>query len=385
MEVYVLDEAFRRVEVVDRFESLIWTDRYLELGDFELNLPSTSAFRSLLTNDTRLAINTSKKVMEIENVLDKTDSEGRKLLNITGRSLEKVLDDRVGMWGLTPGATWALTNTPGGLMRWIFQRICKDGALDIADKLPYYTDGTLYPADTIAEPVEQISVDLPVDTVLNQITKIGQEYGIGFRLYRGLDTSKIYFNVYTGSDRTTSQTSLPPVIFSEDLDNLSNVSQLTSTEEHKNVAYVFAPNGVLKVYADDVDPNAASFSRRILKVDASDIELPAGTALTAALTQRGKEALATHRVVHAMDGELMRNTAYRYEQDYFLGDLVEMRSEDGSTNRMRVTENIQVDDREGERSYPTLSLDLFVTPGAWFSWDANQTWDTVGEIYWDQA
>ena len=36
MEIYVLNTNFESVAVVDEFESLIWTDRYDEAGDFEL-------------------------------------------------------------------------------------------------------------------------------------------------------------------------------------------------------------------------------------------------------------------------------------------------------------------------------------------------------------
>ena len=36
MEVYVLNTNFESVAVIDEFESLIWTDRYDEAGDFEL-------------------------------------------------------------------------------------------------------------------------------------------------------------------------------------------------------------------------------------------------------------------------------------------------------------------------------------------------------------
>ena len=36
MEVWILDTDFSSVSVLDTFESLIWTDRYREYGDFEI-------------------------------------------------------------------------------------------------------------------------------------------------------------------------------------------------------------------------------------------------------------------------------------------------------------------------------------------------------------
>jgi hypothetical protein len=54
--------------------------------------------------------------------------------------------------------------------------------------------------------------------------------------------------------------------------------------------------------------------------------------------------------------------------------MVEQRNTDGVTNKMRVTEQIFVNDKEGERSYPTLSLFQFINTGSWLSWEQNQVW-----------
>ena len=78
------------------------------------------------------------------------------------------------------------------------------------------------------------------------------------------------------------------------------------------------------------------------------------------------------------------NSPYPYEIAYQLGYLIEMRNIDGITNQMRVQEQIFVSDAAGERAYPTLAIDRFITPGSWFAWDFNQVWqDTDGT--WDEA
>jgi hypothetical protein len=124
----------------------------------------------------------------------------------------------------------------------------------------------------------------------------------------------------------------------------------------------------------DVPPDTAGFDRRVLTVDASDITLSAGTALDAALLQRGKEELAKTRAFQAFDGEINTNSQYKYQVDYWLGDLVEMRNVDGVANQMRVTEQIFVSDKEGDRSYPTLTVNQFINTGSWLSWESNQQW-----------
>jgi hypothetical protein len=41
---------------------------------------------------------------------------------------------------------------------------------------------------------------------------------------------------------------------------------------------------------------------------------------------------------------------------------------------MRVTEQIFVSDSQGERSYPTLTVNTFITTGSWLSWMNNKVW-----------
>ena len=389
MEVYVLDDQLRRITVIDRYESCIWTERYSASGDFQLVIHSTQQSRGQLPKGTRLAINGSTRVMTVENVENKDDSEGRSLLTVTGRSLEATeLETRAArrnMNGTDSDPNFVLaTNTPVNVLNSLFNYIMVTGALDVADKLPFYTSGNLYPANTIAAPDQPVTLSFPPMSLYQAIKETCEAYGLGFRLYRGPDTSKLYFNIYTGDDRTSTQTTLPAVIFSPDLENLTNASEFSSIEAYKNVALVVAKFGSGWVYADDIAATATGFDRKVVIIDASDIDTPAGAALDEEIQQRGKEELSKYKAIQAIDGELPANSKYRYGVDYQLGDLVEMRNDDGLTNRMRVTEQIFVDDAQGERSYPTLAVDVFITPGTWYAWDANGVWDTAIGTWDDQ-
>lgn len=378
MEVYILDSLLRRTAVVDRFESMIWTERYSSVGDFQLVIHSTNESRAQFAPGTRLAINESDRVMTVETVENKDDSEGRSLLTVKGTSLEAVLMDRVAraaLDNLTTTPKWIITGTPDYILNYIFEQICYLGVLDPGDVIPFLMQGTTYPTENIPFPDDIITVSLDPDSVYKVTKDLADVYNLGFRLYRNLDTSTLYYDIYTGNDRTSSQSVLPPVVFAPELDNLSNTSELTSTAQYKNVALVIAPNGVRYVYADNVDPAVAGFERRVLLVNASDITLAAGPDLQAALLQRGIQELAKNRSLTAFDGEIPQNGSYKYNRDYRLGDIVESRNADGYTNQMRVTEQIFVSDAQGDRGYPTLSVDLLITPGTWLSWDGQETWE----------
>jgi len=387
MYLLVLDDNFDVKELVDTYESLIWTERYSAVGDFELRIKSDRGTRALLPVGTRLAIDVSDRVMEIETVENSIDDEGISVLKIKGRSLEKWMFDRATTQAYESGApgviSYDITNTPGDIARAVFDGACRYNSVIPEDNFPFLVEGSLYSPGTIAEPTEIITVTITPETVYDFIKKLCDVYNLGFRLVRDKYTSLLYFDIYTGHDRTTQQSTNEVVIFSQSLENLSSPTDLTSIANQKNIAYVFSENGSMIVYADSSVSSSEGFSRRVLVVKADDISEPAGATLNALLTQRGKEALAEHRPILAFDGEVPQFGSYIYGQDYALGDLVEMQNSDGVSTNMRVTEQIFVSDAEGERAYPTLTMDLLITPGTWLAWDANQVWDDATEEWAD--
>jgi hypothetical protein len=385
MEIYILDDLYRRIKVVDKFESLIWTERWRDVGDFELILPSTLENRHIFEPNMRLAMSESDRVMIVETIDDKTDAEGKSTITVKGPSYESVLDDRVatdGFAGTTLNPNWSITGTPGYIAREVFNQICIVGLLSPGDILQFVSMGSIYPPSTIEEPTTSVTIDIAPDTVLKAIKDICDVYDLGFRIVRNGDTSELYFDVYTGNDHTSLQIDLPVVVFSPDFGNLSNTSEYVSISKTKNVAYVIAKNGSEVVYGNGADATTSGSDRRVLLVKADDVDEAAGPALTAILQKKGADELAKSRSISAFDGEIRQFGDTIYGVHYGLGDLVEMKNTDGATNNMRVTEQIFVSDHEGERSYPTLSLELYITPGSWLA-EGNETWDGGDEGHWD--
>jgi hypothetical protein len=374
MELYTLDSLLRRTEVIDKWESMLWAERMAAFGDFELQIAATADARRLLVPSTKVALNESHRVMTIETVEDKTDDDGQALLEVKGRSLEQIMDERTAMHtgfvGANSGTKWVFTDwLPAEIARHIFSIICTPNIynIDPGDIIPGIVPGTLFPPDSIPEPEDPVTMEFSLGTVYAHVKEVCDLYGLGFRLYRNFDTSVLHFEIYAGSDRTTQQTVLPAIIFTPELDNMKNTTELVTIAPHRNVAYVFSPVGYRLVYSPGVDPEAVGFERRVLTVDANDIDLPAGPAHDAALEQRGREELIKNRGFSAFDGEINQRVQYKYGVDYHLGDLVELRSSAKATSNMRVTEQIFVSDQEGERSYPTLASNLVIEEGTWLA------------------
>jgi hypothetical protein len=386
LQWYTLDDELRRDTVIETFESFIWTERYSVFGDFQIVIKSTRQSRTLLKQDTYITRAGSTYIGKIETVKDATTDDGTRNLTITGRFLEGVLlDDRVAMPSVTDTTTqpaWVLTDTAANIIRTMFTTICVDGAIDAKDILPFIHSGTILDPGERGEDPSVITVTAAPDTLYNTIQKIANTYFLGFRLVRNGDTGDVYFEVYNGNDLTSGQTVHPPVIFDANLDNLKDVSLLTSTQPVKTVAYVFATNGSAIVFSTTADPDAAGPARRVLLVSSSN-DADAGPDLTSALEAEGQLALASQRVLYQFDGELPPNVSYVYGRDYNLGDLVEQRDSDGFGNLMLVTEQIFSADNTGDRQFPTLTITEAITPGTWVAFDPTIEWDEEDDsVHW---
>lgn len=74
--IYVLDQQLKVQDfVVDRYSSLIWTERFAEAGDFELIVVSNKENRAFFRLGQFLKIRESFRLMIIETIEGVPDSE----------------------------------------------------------------------------------------------------------------------------------------------------------------------------------------------------------------------------------------------------------------------------------------------------------------------
>jgi hypothetical protein len=392
MDWFTLDSAFFPNEPIEGFNSFLWTERYSAYGDFQIVTASTYDNRQQLKVGTWVGMKGSYRTMMIDTVTDAVDDQGNKLITVIGKSLEALLNDRVAMPSITDTTTqpnWVLTGAPGDIARYMFDLICLEGALGYEDTIPFVHAGTLLAPGSLGEPSDFITVTFSPDTLYNSLKSLCDTYALGFRFVMDVgfistigDGRNIYFEIYTGDDRTSRQTDRNPVIFDANLETLIDQTTVTSSANLKTVAYVFATNGAVVVYAPTSDSTASGADRRVLLVNSSNSG-DAGPALTTALQQEGLAALAQQQLVYSFDGQLPAKIPYVYGVDYNLGDLVEERNSDGFSSSMLVTEQIFSSDNTGEKSYPTLTLAQTNIPGTWATWTDGTDWaDVPGTDYW---
>ena len=414
MDIFILDSLLRPIDIIDRYESFIWTERYASKGDFQLVIMATPANRNRFVEDTMLWINKSNRIMRVKTVSDTVDVEKGATLTVKGFELSSIFEERVSASiedggshdGMLKAVTYFNGWDPIDLVRTMVWRICiatSGWQINPGDTIPFLQDpygapGSLYPADTIAHPTDTLVWEQKLASLYSAITDVAKAYDFGFRLYKDPNASKLYFEPYTGIDRTSQQSVYPPVVFSADMQNLQNTTDYKDNTAHYNVviaAYVYKneeeggypPDLTVSVTVSDPELafSSGGFDQKTKVITIS--QLPDSMELVDApayLTQLANEELTRSRPTNVYDGEVDQNAQFVYGRDYNLGDLVEVRRSDGGAAFMRVEEQIFKYDSNGFASYPSLVTKESINPGTWRSWKYDVNWVDMGSgEYWN--
>ena len=409
----ILDKNLIKTFTIDTYKSLIWTERYNQYGDFEVQIPideSSFSKKLLETNeagetiwmDCYASIQGSDNLMFLEQfrITDNPENDG-KLLVITGRSLESILMRRI-IWGLK-----ILNDT---LQNGI-QSLLNDAIISPSDenrRIDNFTFlASIDPAITSLNLVAQYTGDNLYDV----ITSICSKNKLGFKVVFDDQSGNFVFSLYAGKDHSYDQDVNPYVIFSYKYENLLNSDYLESNGFYKNVVLVAGEgNGSIKKYvsvgeasgldrremftdAGSIRSNSSGFT--ILQSKPSDWETnwtsyyintgdsdnpnyeqligsSAPTWMTNTfykydqdvivpeseyeemLTQRGQKDLDENIPIKSFNGEIDPFTMYKYGVDFSIGDIVQISDGYGKTAKCRVSELIRSFDDSGFTVYPTF-------------------------------
>lgn len=356
--IYVLDQNFNLQGIVDEYVSIIWRPSYSEVGDFEIYLGATDKAIGLLKENNYVVrssdisvengVATYEKVMVIKNIQLITDVENGDFLCVTGRELKYLLHQRI-VWKQT-----TLTGTAEDAIRHLV------------------TENAITPTDSrrvIPNLVLGVSAGLP-DTIDKQVTgayldetinEICLAYNYGWDMF--ISGGKLVLVVYAGSDRSYGQTERPYVVFSDSFDNLYNTDYELNTESYANTTLVGGEGeGSQRIYTT-VGANNSGLERYETFTDARDLSsnkdsedaIDSATYLKL-LAERGRENLATLSYTEGFSGEVLSNVAFKYGEDFFIGDIVTVINKYGITKNVRVLSAIESEDEAGVKLLPQFNI-----------------------------
>lgn len=350
MELTLLNTALDAVAIIDEYESLIWTDRYHEHGDFELYSPVSESILSVFKQDYYLLNRASEHVMIIEKLLIKTDVEDGNHIQITGRSLESLLKRRI---------VWKQRSYNGNLQNGI-KALLTENVISPSDPARRI-DNFIFEASTDPK-ITTLKLDAQWtgDELYDVISKLCRENGIGFKVTLN-DNKQFVFKLYAGADRSYDQTDNPYVVFSPKFENIVNSNYIESKSALKNVTLIGGEGeGSERRYT--TVGSASGLNRRELFTDARDISSTREdeTVLTDAqynslLAQRGREHLVEYPDITSFEGEIEATMMFVYQEDFFNGDVVQIANEYGHETKTRIVEMTTSENERGTSVYPTFS------------------------------
>lgn len=350
MELTLLNTSLDAVSVVDDYESAIWTDRYQEHGDFEIYTPVTSDMLGMFKQDYYLLNRESEHVMIVEKLLIKTDVELGNHITVTGRSLESILMRRI---------VWKQRSISGNLQNGI-KTLLDENVISPADP-DRKIDNFIFEEST-DERITKLTIDIQYtgDELYEVIVKLCKEHDIGFKVTLN-DNKQFVFKLYMGTDRSYEQTENSYVIFSPNFENIVNSNYIESKSALKNVTLIGGEGeGSERRYT--TVGSAKGLDRRELFTDARDISSKTedDKALTedeynALLKQRGQEKLDENIDITSFEGEIEATMMFRYREDFFEGDIVQIENEYGHNTKVRILEMTTSENKQGTSVYPTFS------------------------------
>jgi hypothetical protein len=375
MELSTLDDNFEPENIIDGYESLIWTEKYYGDSEVEVVVPATKQYLEQLPTEKFLGLDEAEDIMIIET----RDVKAGKM-KITGISLLSWLNNRfLRTSEHADDKAWDLTgpNFDVGeiLYTVIHAAIGEDSpyltglipiGIDSPDRfmLPQirmevgdWPDG-LYETDTWI---------IPYGPLYDTLRSIASGYEVGIQIVRLRDPfspKPLRFRIYRGEYRIPVVGEDRVVVrFSEDLDSLTEAEELESIAKRKDLAIAFATNYVTMIEGGEASAFTYQdgFKLRVMQVLIDDFGDPNSTGtypsdevVKTMLETRAKTELGENTAIKVVTGTLVDTFQHRYGSDYYLGDVVQLKGSNGAITNVRVTEYIRSQDSQGTRRYPTL-------------------------------
>lgn len=349
MDIYVLDEKAEILDIVDVFQSVIWTVQYYSQGDFELIVPATKKNIDLMQKDRLLCRDkditkdTFKNVMVIEDIKIESDWEEGDKLTVSGKSLKSIVGRRV---------VWKQTNLTGNLEAGI-RYVLNENVIDPEEESRKIANVEL---DEAAGITDTIDAQLLGDNIAEWIESICSTHEIGWDMY--VRSKKYIFRLYKGTDRTYNQTEVPAVVFSDEYDNLLESIYTYERGDYKNAALIGGEGEGVNQRTTTIG-EATGLQRYETYIDGSSVSSN-GAIITEEqyyklLQDYGKEQLNEVSDTESFEGNVVSDGNYKLNQDYFLGDLVQVKNEFGIEATPRIIEIIESEDEKGTAIVPKFS------------------------------
>jgi hypothetical protein len=348
---------------IDNHESLLFTRRWHEVGEFELRINRYKRHTELLQRGNLIMLGASRsKVGIIRHREIELDENGKASENwiVKGIALKGVVAQRITVPPDGDSHDRVNSSAETVMKHYVDRHVVNP--VDVKRKI----DMIVIASDQ--QRGSNISWESRFKNLAEELVEISKASGLGWDVILDLQQKKWIFDVFEGRDLTVNQSVNPPVIFSPQFESLKQLSFVESDYNYRNYGYIAGQGEGADRRVVEVG-DAEGLSRIETFIDARDISeqdedqqaLPEAE-IIAKLQQRGQQKLAEFEQEFFLEGQILTNSPFVYEKDYDLGDIVTIQNREwGVTRDARITEikeiyepgGFQIEATFGE-SRPTL-------------------------------
>jgi hypothetical protein len=350
MDIYVLDGLNGIADIVETYESSIWNIQYFGQNDFQLVVAATAKNIDLLkpgaylVREVDMSDQTYNNVMVVQDYKLDFDLEKGWMLTLTGKGLKNDL--------LKRRIVWTQTNLTG-LAEVGIRQVITENIINPSDSNRQIENFVL---DTINNFTDVIEIQLLGENIATWLEQICMTYGYGWDVY--INNGQYVFKLYKGTNRSYDQSEVTPIVFSPEYDNLLTSSYSHNMTDYKNAALIggegegtnqrtatIGTSSGLSRYEAYIDGGSVSSNGEIITVEQ----------YTKMLEEYGQTQLSQTAFTEHFSGDIDPGGMYIINEDYYLGDIVQVDNENGISAVTRIIEIIYAEDENGSSVVPTFS------------------------------
>jgi len=347
--LYVYDQSFTLKAIVDSYSSLIWSDRYNQCGDFELQVVFEDKWKEILQKDYFCRIDFSDHWAIIEKIEQQQEMDEPPTMIVSGRSIECILERRIITAKKEFGSEENEVNVQSSIKTLINENFINPSNTKRKINNFIFQDST----DTLVTK-KKFHESYNGDNLLDVIEGICEDEHLGYRILLN-SSNQFVFSLFHGVDRSVAQNTASYVIFSPYFDNLTSSSYYSSIEEYKNFMYISKDEDTyITTYVGSAEP--VGLARREIQEDASEFKKNKNANYTdAQIRKKAKKKLnEEYKIKTGIEGEVVPEEMYKYRTHYNVGDKVQFKDIYGNVEAVQISEVVISYDENGLSIIPTF-------------------------------
>lgn len=354
--LYVLNDKFIQFYNISEFVSLIWTEKYWEYGDFELEVLYDLDILNNVKVGHYLALGGSSNIMVIESlsISYEIDNKANRYIVYTGKTMVSLLDRRIVWEG-----------------EWFYEKVDAQSIIkDLIDKSLINPTDQNRKVDFLRfkenSDIEENILTLmgDGDNIYDIVKAICQERQIGIKCDLDDNTGLVTFSLYKGVDHSYDQMVNPPVIFSSQYENLGPTRYALDTTKYKTVALAVSPWRDTEEKDEEGNVIDSDTTRSVVEVgdfsvtgvNRRELFVECGSGYPDDMVQESMEQIADLNRLEELDAELDPKRQFVYGRDYGIGDMVQVITDFGLDAKAIVIEFIRSWTENGYTEVPTFKI-----------------------------